>query len=315
MLPTQVTMEQVPCPLGCLQGDTLVVTAPERLHGLPGNFQVVRCRQCGLMRTNPRPDMSSLRMYYPENYGPYESTRVMSSSPAVRSLPWWKTVLKKCINVNSQCMPSLSPGHLLEIGCASGAFLHTMALKGWNVEGIEFSEKAAGAARQLGYPVQVGTIDSALPPEKPYDAIVGWMVFEHLQDPVQCLKTLRKWAKQESWLVLSVPDAGSWEFTCFKDAWYSLSLPMHLFHFTPSTLRTVLGAGGWRVERLFWHNDPKNLFHSLRYRCVDRGWLRSGAVLLDIAEGRRLRVGRLLIGRMLGLLRSSGRMTVWARPV
>jgi hypothetical protein len=190
-----------------------------------------------------------------------------------------------------------------------------MAEKGWDVEGIEFSEKAADAARRLGYPVQVGTIDSAVAPEKAYDAIVGWMVLEHLQNPVQCLKKLRDWATDESWLVLSVPDAGSWEFTFFKDAWYSLSLPMHLFHFTPSTLRTVLRAGGWRVERIFWHNDPKNLFHSLRYRCLDRGWSQSGALLLDIAEGRRFRVGRLLIGRMLGVLRSSGRMTVWARPV
>jgi SAM-dependent methyltransferase len=258
--------------------------------------------------------MNSLHTYYPDDYGPYESTRVHSASTAAESITGWKTVLKKFVNANSQCMPPLTPGHLLEIGCASGAFLHAMAKKGWNVEGIEFSEKAADAARGLGYAVQVGTIDSAEAPEKPYDAIVGWMVFEHLQDPVQCLKTLRKWAKQESWLVLSVPDGGSWEFKLFRDAWYALQLPMHLFHFTPSTLRTVLDAGGWRVERIFWHNDSKNLFHSLRYRCLDRGWSGSGAILLDIAEGRRFRVARLLIGRMLGLLRSSGRMTVWARP-
>ncbi len=315
MLTNQIHMEQVPCPLGCSEGDTLVVTAPERLHGLPGKFQVVRCRHCGLMRTNPRPNENSLHMYYPDNYGPYTSTRVEAVSTVAGSVPKWKNVLKKLVNANSQCMPPLKPGHLLEIGCASGAFLHAMAKKGWDVQGIEFSAKAADAARRLGYAVQVGTIESAAAPEKPYDAIVGWMVFEHLQDPVKCLRKLKEWAKPESWLVLSVPDAGSWEFTLFGDAWYSLSLPTHLFHFTPSTLQTVLSAGGWRTERIFWHNDPKNLFHSLRYRCLDRGWLGSGALLLDIAEGRRFRIGRLLIGRMLGLLHSSGRMTVWARPV
>jgi 2-polyprenyl-3-methyl-5-hydroxy-6-metoxy-1,4-benzoquinol methylase len=314
MLTSQIHMEQVACPLGCSQGDNLVVSAPERLHGLPGNFHVMRCRQCGLMRTNPRPNMNSLHIYYPDNYGPYESTRVYAGSKTTGSSRW-KTVLKKLVNANSQCMPPLTPGHLLEIGCASGAFLHAMAQKGWDVQGIEFSQKAADAARRLGHAVQVGTIESAADPQKPYDAIVGWMVFEHLQDPVQCLRKLHSWVKPGGWLVLSVPDAGSWEFTFFKDAWYSLSLPMHLFHFTPSTLRTVLSAGGWEVERIFWHNDPKNLFHSLRYRCLDRGWSRIGAVLLDIAEGRRFRLGRLLIGRMLGLLRSSGRMTVWARPV
>lgn len=310
-----IKMEQVPCPLGCSAGDRHVVTAPERLHGLPGTFQVVRCRQCGLMRTNPRPTLDSLHIYYPDNYGPYESTRVQSKTATPRYLPGWKRILRKLVDANSQCMPPLEPGHLLEIGCASGAFLHAMAQKGWEVQGIEFSQKAAAAARLLGYRVQVGTIESATAPEQPYDAIVGWMVFEHLQHPVQCLEKLRSWVKPGGWLVLSVPDAGSWELKLFKDAWYSLSLPMHLFHYTPSTLRMVLSAGGWKVERVFWHNDPKNLFQSLRYRCLDRGWSGSGARLLDIAEGRRLRVGRLLIGRMLGLLRSSGRMTVWARPV
>ena len=315
MSATQIQMEEVHCPLGCSQGDALVVTAPERLHNLPGSFQVVRCRQCGLMRTNPRPHMNSLYMYYPDNYGPYESTRVQSASTTARSASRLRTVFKNFVNANSQCMPPVTPGRLLEIGCASGAFLHAMAQKGWNVEGIEFSDKAANAARQLGYAVQVGTIESAPAPEKPYDAIVGWMVFEHLQNPVQCLRKLRSWVKPESCLVLSVPDGGSWEFKLFGDAWYALQLPTHLFHFTPSTLRTVLYAGGWRVERIFWHNDPKNLLHSLRYRCLERGWSRSGALLLDIAEGRRFRAGRLLIGRLLGLLRSSGRMTVWARPV
>lgn len=225
----QIHMEHVPCPLGCSQGDTLVVTAPERLHGLPGIFQVVRCRHCGLMRTNPRPTTDSLHNYYPDNYGPYESTRVHpQTSTGGIYVPSWKRILRKLIDANSQRMPPLKPGHLLEIGCASGAFLHAMAQKGWDVKGIEFAQKAADAARRLGYAVQVGTIESATAPEKSYDAIVGWMVFEHLQHPVQCLKKLRSWVNPEGWLVLSVPDAGSWEFKLFKDAWYSLSLPMHL---------------------------------------------------------------------------------------
>ena len=72
------------------------------------------------------------------------------------------------------------------------------------------------------------------------------MVFEHLQHPVQCLKKLRSWVNPVCLLVLSVPDAGSWEFKLFKDAWYSLSLPMHLFHYTASTLRIgPESAGGW----------------------------------------------------------------------
>ena len=52
-------------------------------------------------------------------------------------------------------MPPLKPGHLLEIGCASGAFLHAMAQKGWT-SGNRIPQKAADAARRLGYAVEVG---------------------------------------------------------------------------------------------------------------------------------------------------------------
>lgn len=311
----QIHIEHVPCPLRCSGGDRPVVTAPDRLHGLPGIFQVVRCRECGLMRTSPRPTLDSIHNYYPDDYGPYESTRVQPATVSARYLPRWKRILRNIIDTNPQCMPPLKPGRLLEIGCASGVFLDAMAQKGWDVQGLEFSQKAASAARLLGHPVLIGTIESAPPPEQPYDVIVGWMVLEHLQHPVQCLEKLRSWLKPGGWLVLSVPDAGSWQFKLFKDAWYALDLPRHLFHYTPSTLREVLSAGGWKVERVFWQSDSKNLFKSLRYCCLDRGWSYSGAQLLDIAEGRRLRAGRLLIGRMLGLARSSGRMTVWARLI
>ena len=48
-------IENVSCPLGCIKGDEIVLTGRDRLHDLPGEFTVVKCRSCGLMRTNPRP--------------------------------------------------------------------------------------------------------------------------------------------------------------------------------------------------------------------------------------------------------------------
>ena len=81
-----------------------------------------------------------------------------------------------------------------------------MAAQGWHVEGIEFSEKAAQAASRLGYKVHTGSLESAPAPAHPIDLIVGWMVLEHLHDPIGCLKKLNEWASQDAWLVLSVPE-------------------------------------------------------------------------------------------------------------
>jgi predicted SAM-dependent methyltransferase len=152
-------------------------------------------------------------------------------------------------------------------------------------------------------------------PTEPYDLIVGWMVLEHLHNPIHALQKLWHWTRPGGWLVLSVPDAGALEFKVFKDAWYALHLPNHLYHYTLETLNLILEQSGWKIERVFWHSNPNNLLQSLRYRCQDRGWKRTADYLLDIVEGRRLRYVHLLLGRVLGMLRASGRMTIWARRV
>jgi SAM-dependent methyltransferase len=202
---------------------------------------------------------------------------------------------------------------MLEVGCASGAFLELMAGRGWRVEGLETSEKVAKVARSLGYPVCTGTLEDVADPAEPFDLVVGWHVCEHFYDPGLALRKFYGWTKPGGWLALSMPDASAWEFRVFAERWYSLDLPRHLFHFTPGTLKSLLAKAGWKMERLFWHHNPNNLLHSLRYICIDRGWNREAAFLFDVVQGRRQRHLRLFLAKLLGTLRASGRMTVWAR--
>jgi 2-polyprenyl-3-methyl-5-hydroxy-6-metoxy-1,4-benzoquinol methylase len=303
-------LESAPCALGCPPDDEAILIGRDRLHWLPGNFHVVKCRGCGLMRTNPRPTVEAIESYYPENYGPYESTKVNISRPGAR-----KRSLVKLLDTDTREIPQLPPGRLLEIGCASGDFLHQMARLGWQVEGLELSANAAKTVRSLGYPVQTGRLETTPDPKEPYDLIVGWHVFEHLHNPVGALQRLHDWSKVGGWLALSMPDAASWEFKVFRDRWYALQVPTHLYHYTPKTLRKVLSRGGWALDRLFWHDNPNNLLQSLRYCCADRGWNRLADYLLDVIRGQRHRYFRLLLAKLLGTLRASGRMTVWAQRI
>jgi hypothetical protein len=110
-----------------------------------------------------------------------------------------------------------------------------------------------------------------------------------------------------------VPDAGAWEFRLFREAWYALDVPRHLFHFTPRTADLVLARGGWKLNRVFWHENPNNLILSLRNRCQEHGWFGAAGWLRDMADCRRLARTRLALGKLLGALRASGRMTLWAR--
>lgn len=311
-----IQLEDVQCPLGCPKNDEVVLHGHDLLHGLPGEFTVVKCRTCGLMRTNPRPTPGTMGFYYPDDYGPYVGTRVQQTSPKrpSRIKKLLKPAIKWFIEFNTNTIPQLPAGRLLEVGCASGAYLHYMSGQGWKVEGIEFSAKAAQSAAQLGYSVHAGSLESAPKPQQPFDLIVGWMVLEHLHDPIGGLRKLSEWAKPGAWLVLSVPNSASLEFRIFKDKLYALHLPNHLYHFTPETLGRVLAAGGWTLEKVHQQRILSNLIGSLGYVLRDKGFTGLGKKLIDFPERSGYWIYALYpLAWLFGAFGQTGRMTVWAR--
>lgn len=307
-------LEDVSCPLGCPRDNEIVITGRDLLHDLPGEFTVVKCRACGLMRTTPRPTPETIGFYYPDDYGPYLGTQVWQVEHTSRIRALLKPLVKRVFNFNTQRLPSLAPGRMLEVGCASGAFLHRMASQGWQVQGIEPSEKAAQAAAQLGYRVHAGPLETAPPPDEPFDLIVGWMVLEHLHDPIGGLQKLREWAKPGAWLVLSIPNAKSLEFRLFKEKWYALQVPTHLHHFTPETIRQVLQASGWALKKVDHQRVLSNLIASTGYVLRDKGYARLGQKFIEFPGRAGIWNYALYpLAWIFSVFGQTGRMTVWAR--
>jgi SAM-dependent methyltransferase len=303
-------LESSPCPLGCPPSDEWVLDSYDYHNRLPGKFQVVKCRTCGLMRTEPRPSADTIGLYYPTDYAPYAITTI---KPAGKT-PAWKKLLRSAMPFYNQHLPKLKPGYLLEVGCASGAFLQQMAQLGWQVEGIEPAREAAQAAGRLGCRVQAARLEAADPPLQLLDLVAAWMALEHLHQPIPALQKLASWSKAGGWLALSVPNCASFEFSLFRGYNYGVHLPAHLYHFTPRTLRKVLWQGGWRVERIFHQRTLGNLFGSLGYYLRERGHENR---LVDWLSGYPLN-GKIHIlfypvGWLLSLAGQTGRMTVWAR--
>ncbi|MCG8487276.1 MAG: class I SAM-dependent methyltransferase [Chromatiales bacterium] len=305
-----VELESKPCPLGCSPADEKLLTGHDRINNLPGEFHVVRCGHCGLLRTNPRPTPASIGFYYPDDYSPYLDTRVMSGSRSGGLKHWIKSLL----DTKAQTIPKLQPGEMLEVGCASGNYLHKMASQGWQVKGIEFSPQAAASARESGYQVHTGSLESVDLESSELDLITGWMVLEHLHDPLNGVKKLHNWAKPGAYLVLSVPNAGSLEFKLFLSRWYALHLPNHLYHFTPETMTKLLQQAGWQVESIHHQRVLSSFFYSLGYFLQERGWPR----LARWVVGRptdKVRLYQLLypLAYLAAIFGQTGRMTVWAK--
>lgn len=315
-IPDSVRLEDKDCPLGCARADEPVLSGHDRLSGLPGEFSVVKCKACGLMRTNPRPTADTIGFYYPDDYGPYMGTQVVDVKPSSALKRFLKPMVNWIFDGKAQALPKLKPANMLEIGCASGSFLHKMAGQGWHVEGIEFSEKAAQSAINLGYNVHIGSLEDAPAPAQKYDLIVGWMVLEHLHDPVACLKKMNEWSSSDARLVLSVPNPGSISFRYFDDKWYDLHLPNHLYHFTPQTIQQLLVAGGWELDQVHHQRSLINPLVSSAYMLESKGWDGLAKALNFFAfRGGIVYYGLFPIAWILGIFGQTGRMTVWAKKI
>lgn len=311
-MPT-VVLEDSSCPLGCRRSDEVLFVGRDRLHQLPGEFSVVRCRVCGHMRTNPRPTPSTIGLYYPDDYGPYLDTVVVEEDSEERPRGILHRLAAHWIDSNARALPSLAPGRLLEIGCASGSFLARMARVGWSVEGIEFSASASAAARALGLSVQTGPLETAAPPASKLDMVVGWMVLEHLHEPLVALRRLREWTRPGGWLVLSLPDAGSPEARFFGASWYDLHLPAHLQHFTLGSLQAMLKMAGWKTARIIRQSDVSAAVMSCSYLADGSGLQRVASVasqLTHFPHSAQLLAPLSWVASRFGL---TGRITVWAR--
>jgi len=315
-IPDAVHLEHAPCPLGCTENDQALFGARDRIYNLPGRFNVVKCRACGLMRTSPRPSPDTIGYYYPDSYGPYHGTQIAHAAPARQSfMHRLARVLKRGLPSNIQRIPDLKPGRLLEIGCASGAFLQQMRGCGWQVEGIEMSSTAADAARAHGHAVYAGAVENAPDPARPYDLIVGWMVLEHLHDPAAVLRRLHGWAGPRAWLAISVPNAGALEFSWFTHRWYALQVPTHLFHFTPATIGKLLKRCGWQPRKIFHQRSVSNLLASCGLALQNRRCLaRPAAWLRAFPEApAHMHAAVYPLAWVLSGLGQTGRMTIWAQ--
>lgn len=286
-----------------------VLTGVDREHDLAGTFSVTRCARCSHHRLNPRPADSELDKLYPDEYRPFSNQPARRRRRLVGDM---RGRLSDVVNFGSWRIAT-TEGRLLEVGCGSGALLERFSDQGWTAVGIEPSVAASSAARERGLNVLTG-IDEMVDDfeAESFDLIHAFMVIEHTPDPVRSLRRLRRVARDDSRLRVSVPNFGHRSRRRFGDCWYALQLPRHYQHFTPESMRSAMEQAGWRIERIWFQPTNADVWGSIsiqRDAGVPVHWLgriQPVSRLLDIVT---LPV-RALTAQVFG----SSRMTVVARP-
>lgn len=210
-------------------------------------FKVLQCLGCGLVFVHPFPETAGLATHYDESY--YKDW--IGAQKEKRTKMW-----EKRLNGLEKRCPK---GRLLDVGCGNGAFLEQARKKGWTVNGTEYSPYAAGYARDvLGLDVFRGELFEAGYKGASFNAVTMWHVLEHVTDPKRYLKEVFSVLKPSGLLVLAVPNVNDLlmkaAYRLFKFKRYRLfsknDRELHLYHFSPKTIKASLEAAGFRCLRL-----------------------------------------------------------------
>jgi len=225
-------MKFVECDLCKSIGYTLVFESMDYITNTPQ--KVVRCQQCGLVYVNPQPDADELgdhypRVYYGEEPFLYEKLDAYSRFKRIRNF----------VTKGST---------VLDIGCGRGLVLSRLKEIGCEVRGTELSDTSSKYAKNV---LQLNIINRDLKDcgfnSDYFDVITMFHSLEHMISPLATLKEVYRILRPGGTLLVEVPDFGSIYSKIFKEKWFHLDVPRHLFHFTAHTLEKSLLTAGFSV--------------------------------------------------------------------
>lgn len=129
-----------------------------------------------------------------------------------------------------------------------------MQKKGFTTIGIDSSESAVDIATKKGLNVihgEIEVLDNGIFKDNKIDVITLWHSLEHFYSPRSILQKLNNILKDNGLLIIALPNFDSIQSHLFKEDWFGLRLPYHLYHFTPEILSRLVHETGFEVIKCF----------------------------------------------------------------
>jgi SAM-dependent methyltransferase len=219
------------------------------------SVSVVKCRDCGLIFSNPMPVPMDIQDHYgipPEQYWKPEYFEVNKE--------YFSSVIDE---LKEQF--GMKPGaKTLDIGAGLGKAMIAMQNAGFDAYGLEPSEPFyKRAIEKMGISpdkMQLNTLENASYPQNHFDFIYFGAVLEHLHNPSESILKAMQWLKPGGIIKIAVPSS-SWLTAKIINTVYRMKFspyvcnispmhePFHLFEFTLKSFQKHAKLHNYKVVK------------------------------------------------------------------
>jgi SAM-dependent methyltransferase len=200
--------------------------------------EILRCQSCGFGFLASRMSEETLARLYSElDHQIYESEAWGRARTAIRHFK----IIHRYV----------AAGSLLDVGCASGAFLQVCLQYGFQVTGVEPAIGLAKKAKEIlssKGKVFCATLQQTSFRPASFDVVTLWDVLEHVSAPMDFLRLCRSLLKPGGYLFANVPDLESFQARVLGRRW-PLLLPEHFNYFTRKSLALCAERAGFELVR------------------------------------------------------------------
>ncbi len=229
--------ERVACP-AC--GDT-------KAKSVRTSADIVQCEQCETVYLRTRYTVAAMRQLY-QSYANEGSHMALPKSSAEAE----NSGLKRDYFLQEILEHVQPSGGFLDVGCGWGAFLLNARNRGFQPRGIELTKACVNYANEhLKIPVVDSQLTETEIPAASLQVVTMNHVFEHLPEPKAALKKVIESLAPGGMFCGIVPNFASVCSQTLGEKWYWLDPNYHYQHFTPATMRRMLEAAGFMVEKIY----------------------------------------------------------------
>lgn len=247
-------MESIACDLcGCGDADQVARQTDLLHHTTNELFSIVRCRQCGLQYTNPRPTRDEIGRYYSAQYAFHSSSAIWRKWAELALDRWANSpfAIVACLfpgisrRLAARTRPNIpdpvlgyfregGTGPFLDIGCGAGEHAHywghasaLLACRRFTqVAGVEISETARESLNKAG--VKCWPDLESVPAGEMFGLIrMNWSL-EHVHAPADYFTFIEAHLRPGGRAIITVPN---YDGMIYKLAPDCVELPIHLYHF------------------------------------------------------------------------------------